>query len=282
MNKNPKISIIIPTFNSAQYIDSCLSSIKNQSYRNVEVIVVDQQSCDDTVKIAKRYNAKIISVPRPAFYSPPSKSRNIGAKAAKGEIFYHLDSDMEVTQHLLQEISDKISNGFSALIVYEEDITKGFWSKCKSLERLCYRGDENIESARAVRAEIFKKIGGYNESISSGEDFDIQRRYKEVCTVAFCTNLCHHNLVTLYFWRDIYKKYNYGKTASKYFTATKHSGTSIVIREIKDWIKNWRLLIAHPILTIGMICLRVSEITAGMFGYLRSEIKTPGTTRDTL
>ena len=56
----PSISIIIPTLNEEKYIERCLKSLKNQSFRNFEIIVSDSYSTDDTVKIAKKYGAKVV------------------------------------------------------------------------------------------------------------------------------------------------------------------------------------------------------------------------------
>ncbi len=199
--KKPLISIIIPTFNSEKHLERCLLSLQKQTYTNIEIILVDQESSDKTREIAKKYHVTLISVPRPKFYSPPSKSRNIGAKSANGIIFYHLDSDMEASAKLLQEIVEKFQNKkLGALIVNEIDITKGFWSKCKALERRTYAGNEHVAGARVVRRELFEKIGGYDETISSGEDFDITKQYKKYATVAYCVNPVYHNLGELNFF----------------------------------------------------------------------------------
>ena len=53
MNYNPLVSICIPTYNGKQYVDKCINSAINQSYNNKEIIISDDQSIDDTIKIAK-------------------------------------------------------------------------------------------------------------------------------------------------------------------------------------------------------------------------------------
>ena len=58
-NKNYKIGIIIPNCNYSEWIDKCLTSILNQTYKNYEVIFVDDVSTDDSVKIAKKYKSKM-------------------------------------------------------------------------------------------------------------------------------------------------------------------------------------------------------------------------------
>lgn len=273
MKNNSFVSIIIPTFNSEEHIGKCLTSIKNQSYKKIEILVVDQESIDNTEKIASDFGAKVIRVKKPKFYSPPSKSRNIGAKSAKGQILYHLDSDMQLSRGLLEEvvkILDKQQNT-GALIVHEKDLTKGFASKCKALERRCYWGNDNIESARIVRKTIFQKIHGYDESISSGEDFDIHRRYKKDCNVRFCKNVVYHDLRNLSFARTLTKKFNYGKTASTYFKKSGQSGSSILKEELFCYLKNYRLLLREPVEAVGMIVMKFMEVFVGGLGIVRNK-----------
>jgi glycosyltransferase involved in cell wall biosynthesis len=270
MKRDHLISIIIPTYNSEQFITSCLGAINNQTYKQYEVIVVDQESIDNTAKIAKKFGAHVIKVPKPKFYSPPSASRNIGAKYARGAYLYHLDSDMQMHVGLLREIIDIFAENVKvgALIVHEDDETKGFFSNCKSLERQCYRGNDSIDSARVVRKEVFEKVKGYDESISSGEDFDIHERYKKITKIMYCKQTVVHDLTNLTFIKMIKKKYSYGKTAGAYFRKSTRTGGSIVKEQINSYIRNYRLLVKHPILTIGMIFLRGCEITAGGIGYI--------------
>lgn len=91
----PKVSIIIPTYNSQDYIKACLDSIYKQNYpkNKLEVIIVDSiATTDDTVKIAKKYPVKIIKNPKRL--AEPAKT--LGFKHATGELFFYLDSDAEL------------------------------------------------------------------------------------------------------------------------------------------------------------------------------------------
>lgn len=272
--ENILISIIIPTFNSGKYLESCLRSIKKQTYDHIEIIIVDQESIDMTVAIAKKYKAKVITTTRPKFYSPPSKSRNIGAKKAKGKFFYHLDSDMELSPKLVEEIMRKFRHKETgALIIKEIDITKGFWSKCKALERKSYAHNQNVAGARVVRRELFEKIGGYDKNISSGEDFDITKQYKKYAKVDYCENPVYHNLGELNFFTLVKKKYNYGKTASAYFQKhTDESGGKLLLEELSCYIKNYQLFLKDPLVGIGTLVLKFFEFGFGGLGLLRSKL----------
>lgn len=273
MTNNRLISIIIPTYNSQKHIKACLESIKNQDYKSFEVIVVDQSSMDDTIKIAKQYGCRTTIRPKPQFYSPPSISRNVGAKEAKGEILYHVDSDMVLEKGLLSEIAKLIEEKYDALIVHEIDITKGFWSKCKAFERRCYWGNDKIESARVVKRSVFEQVGGYDENVSSGEDFNIHKKYKTIGKIGFCKAAVRHNLGELGFLKTVKKKYNYGKTATIYSSENKESGLIVLKDELWCFIRNYKMFLSSPIYGLGCLVLKFSEYLAGVIGLISNKSK---------
>ncbi|HDM8185455.1 TPA: glycosyltransferase family 2 protein [Vibrio harveyi] len=87
------ISVIIPTYNSSKYISSCLSSVFNQTYKNIEVIVVDDCSEDNTVEIIKQQYPKTKIIEMESNSGSPAAPRNKGLKAARGDYVCFLDSD---------------------------------------------------------------------------------------------------------------------------------------------------------------------------------------------
>lgn len=271
---NPIVSIIVPTRNSSSTLEALLCSVKEQTYKNIEIIIVDQSSSDTTLEIAKLFLTEVVTLPASKFYTPPTKSRNVGAQHAKGSILYHLDSDMEISRELIKEVVEKFktNKNLGALVVHEVDLTKGFWSKAKALERKCYWGNQNIESARIVKTDIFEKVGGYDENISSGEDFDIHRRYKEITAIGFCEEVVYHNLGQLNFFRLVKKKYFYGKTAVRYLKKHSESGVSLVKDQLVCFIYNYKLFLASPLIGFGTIVLKISELIFAGFGIISEKI----------
>ena len=85
------VSIVIPTYNRAALIGGAIDSVLNQTYRNVEVIVVDDGSSDDTRAVVKRYDARVRYVYQPN--AGVSAARNTGFANARGEFIGLLDSD---------------------------------------------------------------------------------------------------------------------------------------------------------------------------------------------
>ena len=89
------VSIIVPTFNSEKYLKNCIESILSQSYKNFEVIFVDNSSKDKTVQIVKDYIKQnknfVLKIVNNEFNI--ANSRNIGIQNAKGDLIAFLDSD---------------------------------------------------------------------------------------------------------------------------------------------------------------------------------------------
>jgi len=102
----PKFSIIIPVYNVEKYIKRCLDSVFNQTYKDFEVIVIDDGSTDKSMEIVKRYDVKIQNTKHVSV----SEARNIGVKHAKGEYLLFLDSDDYWDKNLLKEIDKSLKN----------------------------------------------------------------------------------------------------------------------------------------------------------------------------
>ncbi|MFH0875476.1 MAG: glycosyltransferase family 2 protein, partial [archaeon] len=88
-NNIPLISVIIPAYNEEKCITECLNSLKNQQFKDFELIVIDNNSKDSTSKIAKQYTKKVFLCKEQGI----SSARNFGAKKAKGKILCFIDAD---------------------------------------------------------------------------------------------------------------------------------------------------------------------------------------------
>lgn len=102
---NPKITIITVCFNAEKTIEETIKSVKMQTYKNIEYIIKDGKSKDNTLKIAKKYKnniSKIISSKDKGLYD----AMNEGVKKASGEIIYFLNADdVLVDKHLIEEVA---------------------------------------------------------------------------------------------------------------------------------------------------------------------------------
>jgi glycosyltransferase involved in cell wall biosynthesis len=86
-----KVSVVIPNYNNAEYLDQCIESVLNQDYDNIEIIVVDDGSTDNSLEVLHDYRLQINVIATPHFGA--SAARNRGILAASGEFIAFLDSD---------------------------------------------------------------------------------------------------------------------------------------------------------------------------------------------
>ena len=98
-----KFSIIIPIFNSEKYISKCINSIIQQNYKNWEIIIIDNNSTDRSIKIVKSFKNKKIRIFKINNKGIIAKSRNLGIKKSKGNWIAFLDSDDYWTDNKLQD-----------------------------------------------------------------------------------------------------------------------------------------------------------------------------------
>lgn len=162
----PKFSIIIPVYNVEKYIDGCLKSVMNQSYKDYEVIVVNDGTKDNSMDIVKNYDVKVIEQKNQGL----SAARNTGVKHAKGDYLIFLDSDDSWNENLLEEISKSLKNNpdvvrFQIQETYEDK------DEVKPFNEQAFKGKNGVEAFEtiskfhfienawcyAIRREYYKK-----------------------------------------------------------------------------------------------------------------------------
>lgn len=255
------ISIVIPTKNSGKSIRKCLESIRNQTYQSFELIVVDGFSKDDTVEICKEFTDKI-------FVSDKSlpACRNIGFSNAKGDIFMSIDSDMILQEKMLEEVAEKM-DGNGELIISEIGYGNDFVSKCKDLEKRCYIGDELVESARAFSRKAFEAVGGYDESLLFGEDWDIHERIQSRFKHGRIDARIMHNTENLCMIHNLKKAYGYGKSLPIYFSKERPRDKWLNPTKI-FFARHFSKLKKEPVTALGLTVIKGMEYGAGLAGVI--------------
>lgn len=270
---NTTVSVIVTTKNEELNIRACIESITSQSYRNIEIIVVDNKSSDATKSIAREYTKNVLD-------KGPERSaqRNYGASKAKGEYLLFLDADMVLEKDVIKECVTKAENEKKvALIIPEESFGVGYWAQCKALERSLYLGVDWIEAARFFCKEIFVKINGYDESLTGPEDYDLPQRIKEMYgsnSISRINAFILHNEGRLSLGKSMQKKFYYGKKMREYMSKRHNSAyfskqSSILARYIL-FFSNPNKLFHNPIIGMGMLFMKTTEMAATFLGYLSS------------
>jgi glycosyltransferase involved in cell wall biosynthesis len=255
------VSVIVPTRDSVHDLRRCLASVESQEGGiSVQVIVVDQASSDGTAELAEAASATLIETSRPTVYTPPTRSRNLGAAAADGAYLLHLDADMVLEPHtLVRAIEECSAHGHVAIVLEEIDVAEGFWSSSKALERFAYRGTA-VEAARFVRADVFRGSGGYDERLGSGEDWDVHARYVSFGSIGRLETAILHFLGSLTFRGQVRKKYEYGRSASGYMR--RHNSPAVARDMLIAYLRAWRRFAARPNHSLGFVTLRLAETAA--------------------
>lgn len=168
----PQISVIVPTLNEETHIRNLLFSLKNQSFKNFEVIVVDGGSTDKTIEKVEKFNA--IALIRPKMKEFPS--RNEGAKKAQGRILLFTGADVIMLPNTLETVVNEIDkNGLDALCAFGRVYDAPLWGKLEyyfyyMLLRLKtyftkdFHGSTNF---MAVKKEEFAKTSGFPNRIDA-------------------------------------------------------------------------------------------------------------------
>lgn len=155
------VSINIATYNSEKTLQKCLSSVKNQTYKNIEIIVMDSYSKDKTQEIAKAFRARIV------FASTLAMARKAGADESRGDYIFLLDSDQIIEPDVIEKsVLACEKEGFDGVTLFEKSlITKNtFVEKVIGYDKEIFhslRDDDPIRGTaipRFFKASYFKKV----------------------------------------------------------------------------------------------------------------------------
>lgn len=166
----PLVSVIIPTRNNEKTLTRCLSSIKQQNYPNIEIIIIDAFSTDQTRNIAERLGAQVMQL-----QSERTKAKNYGARLAKGDYVFFVDSDMILEPNVVRECLNACVKGVTGVIIPEASIGSGIWVRIRDFERSMYQGTK-IESARFFVRKHVLEIGGFDEDIITYEESTLPQK----------------------------------------------------------------------------------------------------------
>ena len=275
MNRGQIASVIITTKNEESVVARLIESIKNQTYKYKEIILVDNKSWDKTAGIAKKMGAKVY-----IFGPERSAQRNFGAKKARGKYLLFLDADMELTPDVLKDCVETCHKDkkIGSVVIPEISIAHTFWEKVKAFERSFYNesGDEVTDAARFFKKEAFQKVGGYDETITGPEDWDFSESIKKSGYIIGRVNslIFHYERIKSPF--DLAgKKFYYALKAHRYLNKQKISilspKTIYFLRPV--FLRHFDKILAHPILSAAMFIMLTIELFGGTLGYLAGRIK---------
>lgn len=274
---NALVSIIIPVRDRAEMLRRCLECLKKQTYPNIEIIIVDGNSTDNTCDIARQYTDKVFIFSQKGDHR--CAQRNLGVQKASGKYVLIIDSDMELGSEVVRSCVEKMEGNteISGLVIPEESFGKGFWAQCKKLEKSFYLGVSWMEAARFFRRETFTKVGGYATELISGEDWDLSQRIAKEGKIARVHEFIFHNEGKVVFYKTVKKKFYYAQKFAKYVAKNRNSKevkkqVGIVAR-FHLFLSQPKKLFRRPILGLGLLFMKICEFGFGGAGFLIGKIK---------
>ncbi|WP_308295971.1 glycosyltransferase family 2 protein [Streptomyces sp. ISL-96] len=180
----PLVSVVIPNYNYGNSIGLCIDAALQQTYDPLEVIVVDDHSTDDSLRIARRRGVTVLQTPR---NSGVAVARNTGAAAARGEILFFVDSDVALRPDAVEKAVEELlaHPEYGAVCgIYEDEplIRDSIVEECRVLQAYCWRMDSLgtvsflFSSLTAIPRRVFQEIGPFNPLLRQTEEVDYGQR----------------------------------------------------------------------------------------------------------
>lgn len=269
--KRPLVSVIVPTKDNQATIRACLRSVVKQTYQPMELIVVDNHSSDDTNDIAREFTEHV-------YTKGPERSaqRNFGVEKAKGTYVLVIDSDMELTKDVISACTKLMEDdpAYTGIIIPEESFGQGFWAKCKQLERSFYHGVDWIEAARFFEKKTYQQVGGYDESMVSGEDWDLSQRVAELGEIGRVSPIIRHNEGYIKLFQTLRKKSQYAQKFTAYTeqkASPERNPYTIVLKRFGLFLSKPHKLFRNPLLGLGVLFMKTCEFGYGAIGFLSAK-----------
>lgn len=187
------MSVVIPTFNQANLLRKALHSVVDQTYKNWEIIVVDNYSTDNTIEVMNEFQNKKIKLLQIHNHGVIAVSRNKGIKASKGEWIAFLDSDdlwsknkIEACLPWMSSKTDFIHHNLE-IIGGKRFLSRRRYTKSRQLippvlKDLLLNGNTIATSSVMVRKSLIEKVGGMSESVDmrTAEDYNAWLRVAQL------------------------------------------------------------------------------------------------------
>lgn len=183
MKNEPTVSVIMPVYNTERYVAEALKSILSQSYKNLEVICIDDGSTDGTLSVLEKFKDRIIIL-KNEHNMGIAPTRNKGLSAAHGDFIAFMDADdiwkPEKLEKQLQEFEKNPELGI-CFTMMESFISPELPEEVKKT-RYCPTGAQpgQISAAALIKTELFGSVGLFEERWKMGEFIDWYSKAKDM------------------------------------------------------------------------------------------------------
>jgi len=271
--KTSTVSVIIPTYNRAHLIRKAIQSVLNQTYRNFEVIIVDDGSTDNTAKVVESFKDKRIKYLRHEKNQGAPAARNTGIEIAKGQYIGFLDSDDEWLPGKLEKSLREFQISPPEVgLVYSN-----FWlvRDAKNRKPFLNEGGPEGRISRALLRKSYIQMGAaliktsclgnirFDEELPKGQDRDFFIRICKQCDAVYIDEP-----LLIWYADDMRNRISTGsKISSKLATRN-----AIYLRKYKEDLEDMPKIYNRYLFSLGRYLILNNEVKKGR-GYLFTGIK---------
>ncbi len=261
------VSVVVPTYNSAKYLPLCLESVRRQKYPHLEILVVDNYSCDETQRIAEAFGATFIRCK-----GSQAAARNMGLIHAKGSYLLFLDSDQQLGDGVVADCVFLCSNlVVDAVKIPEVFVGLNFWGKCSALWKnsVVKAGGATGGIPRFYKKQTLQQQLVFNDELRWWEDQELYQRLKSTgLKEAWCRGKVVHSEADSP-QKAIRKYFSYGHSVVAFksnqvkapYSTTFMITISTLVQMIKDSGRSLSIF-------LGCLFLVAVKSLSAVFGFL--------------
>jgi GT2 family glycosyltransferase len=265
----PLVSIIIPTFNSSKTIRRTLESVRDQTWANIEVIIVDNGSRDKTEEIASQFKGTSF------YHFGPERSNqvNYGVTVSSGKYVYEIGSDFVLSPRVVEEAVVACEAGADAALIHNtSDSTVSFWAKVRKVERDSLVDDWEHVAARFMRRDVFMSIGGFDSRLYAEEDRDLHERlvssgYRIARINAQEVHIGEPSALAEIVRKNVY----YGSSIRQYVTDRGARAGLRLGPFRRAYLRHWRAILDDPEVFIGLFVYQYVRHLSALAGVFVSQ-----------
>lgn len=265
------LSIIIPTYESAEALKRCLRSLEEQRYPIEEIIVVDGFSKDNTREIASKLGARVILAS-----GTQAAARNAGLANSKGDYVLFLDSDQQLDAGVIEEcVLACLTHGAEAVKIPEDFVGIDFWGRCSALwkNRMVRAWGPQGGIPRFYRRSSLLESSAFNNRLRFWEDLELYQRLKLVgVREAWCgARVIHYENGSL--MGTIQKYVSYGRSIAAFrdnpikapYVSTVRLTLSTLVHTLRHPGKSFKVFLG----SLFLVAVKSLSVALGFLSRLR-------------
>lgn len=252
-----KVSIVIPTYNRAELLKEAVKSLQNQTYGNIEIIIVDDCSVDGTEETVKSIGDSRITYLKHEVNKGGGEARNTGIRHASGEYIGFLDSDDQwepdklAKQMAVFQKQTDVGVVYTGMKVYQGDyLVKEVIPKYQGglLSKLIESNCIYTTSSILVKRPLLKEAGGFDSSLPSCQDWDLYIRLAQITRFGFVEDSS-----VLYYLHPGERISTNVDSVIRGHMQIYHNYKELAKEQGKDTFQKFSIKIAKTIFRVGMI-----------------------------